>query len=73
MMRTVPIALLLAMSSANVSAQQPPTGPPLINDVFHAEVTYVDADKFLALMTKGGALANGLDFTEGREAVGIWV
>ena len=63
-MRTMLAAFVFVVVSGGAGwAQQPPTGPPLTDDVFRAELTYVDAEKFLALMAKGGALANGPDFT----------
>lgn len=44
--------LCAILASAALTAQQPP-----------AQATYVDAEKLAALMTKGGALASGPDFS----------
>jgi mannose-6-phosphate isomerase-like protein (cupin superfamily) len=51
MKRIVTVIVVLAACLAVTSAQQP------------AQVTYLDAEKFAALAAKGGALANGPDFT----------
>ena len=51
MKRIVTVIVVLAACLAVPSAQQP------------AQVTYLDAEKFAALAAKGGALANGPDFT----------
>ena len=48
---TFAAAVLLAVSLSSLSAQQ--SSP---------QVTYMDAEKFAALMAKGGALASGPDF-----------
>ena len=52
MRRMFSVALMLAGSLSVTSAQQ--SAP---------QVTYVDAEKLAGLMAKGGALANGPDFT----------
>lgn len=52
-MRRILVSLLLTIVYwAGTSAQQPAP-----------QVTYLDAEKFAALAAKGGALANGPDFT----------
>ena len=52
MNRIVTVIVMLAACLAVASAQQPAP-----------QVTYLDAEKFAALAAKGGALANGPDFT----------
>ena len=52
MKRTLTVIVMLAACLAVTSAQQ--TAP---------QVTYLDAEGFAALAAKGGALANGPDFT----------
>ena len=52
MKRTLAVLVMSAACLAVTSAQQPTS-----------QVTYLDAEKFAALATKGGTLANGPDFT----------
>lgn len=52
MKRAFTVMAMLAACLAVTSAQQPAR-----------QVTYLDAEKFAALAAKGGALANGPDFT----------